>query len=574
MGGCRSAQTTPPPLAENTPAATSSENLLALPNHDEHRGQLRLYFGQKYSPTEVQAVRQVVNSTLSEYPARDQDQAVAEILAFSDVVYRITKTHRLENNHNAIRRYQDVLKKYCDLYQVPYWPVLAITSWENSGDVGKVSWADAAGLGQMTPGAIDQAHNFALELAHRPGVDSARAAELEKVARRHAYMAKRAHVADERFMPECNVEDVVLFYKFLYEKYGERADHAIGAYHKGLANHDDIIKDFLVRKEGSCPDPLRDRLGFIAAMRRQNVTYITLWNDQRCREMLNGLRTLDGDPTTPYNSSQALGDESDIYPWKVLGSLSGYLQGEQYVASQQQKFSAPQAESEVHGIPKYTEPSQIKNALEVGKLVRLKLPIEDRGVTYNVSDAHRELAYAVTPELEGYLYQLTKRWRERTGKQDVKLPIRRLLAVGDLAAGSEDLIDAVQLRGVTVQLDLSELEKEHRLALENEIKEDYLMDRIYEKSLKNDRLLLCLNPRFGFEFLDSRTDLQHSQENPPAHATTNATPVGSASSASASNSTSSTPSATPATDVSPSSGNDFHSTSEGSTGERHKPDEL
>ncbi len=493
--------------------------MLELPDHDEHRGALRLYFGQKYTKSEVTAVRSTIDLALPSYSESEKRQATAEILAFSDVIYRLTSHHDLRDNHNAIRKHEKNLRGFCQTYQIPHWPVLAITSWENSGSSAKVSWADAAGLGQMTPGAIDQAHRYAHELASDPKTSPQLRERLEKIERLHAYQAKLAKLPDERFLPEANLEDVVLFFKYLYSQYGERADHAIGAYHKGLANQDDIIKDYLVRKEGSCPDPVRDRSGFIAAIGRNSVTYLTLWNDTRCREMLNGMRTLDGDPTTPYNASEALGDESDIYPWKVLGSLSGFLQGESYVADHQQVYVLPQSEVEVSGIPKFKTAPDIEQALKQGQLVRLKLPIQDLGVTYNVSQAHQDLAFAVAPELEGYLQNLTQRWRKRANDPTLLLPVRRLLAVGDMAEGKNDILDQAQLRGITFQLDTSKLEKEQKAALEHELKTDYLLDRVYQNRTKDKEkhLLVCLNPRFGYEFLDYRKDYLSKGENPPSH---------------------------------------------------------
>ncbi|CAN0393214.1 unnamed protein product, partial [Phaeothamnion confervicola] len=94
------------------------------------------------------------------------------------------------------------------------------------------------------------------------------------------------------------------------------------------------------------------------------LNYLSLWNDRRSREMLNGLRTLDGDPRTRQNASQALGDESDIYPWKVLGSLCAYRQGLDYVTKEQAKYNLPQVEVEVIGLPLYTTPDQIAAAVK------------------------------------------------------------------------------------------------------------------------------------------------------------------------------------------------------------------
>ena len=503
-----------------TPTPTSTPqpySFLGLPDHDENRGRLRAYYREKYSQSQIAAVRSTVEDVFSDYGPDDKSQAMAELLAFSHVVFHVTPHHNLERNHRAIRPHETKLKELCQTYKVPLWPVLAIVSWENSGGSSQVSWADAAGLGQMTWGAIDQAHQYAEHEATLLPAGDPLKLRMAKIVARHTEMCKRSGLPDERFVPECNLEDVVLFFKFLYTKYGGASDHAIGAYHKGLTNHDDILRDFIKRKEGSCPDPIRQRPEFIEAIRRLRINYLTLWNDKRCREMLNGLRTLDGDQRTRQNAGQALGDESDIYPWKVVGSLAAYRQGPEYVTSMQSKYAPSQVEVEVAGLPLYTTPEQIAESIKVHDLVRSQQPLSDLGIDHNVSAAHRDMAYSVTPELEGYLWSLTQRWRQRVGNQELRLPAVRLLAVGDWAAGRRSVNERAQLRGITVQLSYRGLDEKNKEALRAELEVDYLLDRVYRVTLSNHNPLVCLNPRFGHEFMDLYERYQRGEETGKAH---------------------------------------------------------
>ena len=92
---------------------------------------------------------------------------VAEILSFHHVIFHPTEHHDLRTNHRAIKNHRDILEKMCERHGVPVLPVLAITSWENSGGIDKVSGANAAGLGQMTWGAVDEAHRYATRKAQK-----------------------------------------------------------------------------------------------------------------------------------------------------------------------------------------------------------------------------------------------------------------------------------------------------------------------------------------------------------------------------------------------------------------------
>lgn len=507
---CQKAPPSPTPTATPaTPLATPTGPTPLPPDIDPslEKGELRKYFHKKYSDQEFQSVRSLVEELFPNYSGAEKRQAISEILSFSYVIFHQTEHHRLDRNHAALRKHEQTLVEFCRRYQVPELAVMAIVSWENSGGVSKVSSADAAGLGQMTDGAIQTAHEFAHQEAVRLRTESPDPAAVEPMAKalhsieiRHQQMARKAKVSDERFVPEANLEDVVLFFKFLLNQLGGRVDHAIGAYHKGVGNTDDILYDFLTRGGQEVVYPATDRRDFLEQVEKRNVTYLTLWNDTRSRQMLNGLRTMDGEVTTAENRSEALGDESDIYPWKVLGSLAAYRQGADYVKQQIQRYSLPQSEVEVRGLPTYESANSLRQGLQSKKLVRCKAPIADWGYRQGAPESLAQYADAVTPELDGYLFSLVARWRNTARSNELELPVKTLMNVAALGRGQYGLFSKVQLRGVTALLAPQELPRPAREALNKVLEVDFLNDRIYRSTLDNGDILICLNPRYGHQF--------------------------------------------------------------------------
>lgn len=477
------------------------------------QGSLREYYLHgKYPQAEIDAVSHMLETILPESEESQKRQMLAEILSFHYVIYHPTENHDLARNHQTIRKYKDLLKKLCDRHEVPFYPVLAITSWENSGGSDKISWADAAGLGQMTWGAVDEAHRYAARKAaelkeaaqwerYQGGIDKdparlEKAKKLEEraarlnVEQRHRQMAKQAGVSDERAIAECNLEDVVLFFDFLLSMYGGRVDHAIGAYHKGVLNQDDILFDYLRRHDPAVMYPqAHDRSSFLNSLDKLNVTYLDLWNDPRSREMLNGLRTVEGEKTTRANAHLALGDESDIYPWKVLGSLSGFLAGEKYLKETVERYSVPQLAGEVRGLPAFMGEEEFKKGVNQGFLV--KLP----DATWNPTPVEKRSRW-VRPELVGYLLHLQERLSRLAGKT-VKLPI---VSLGEDAPERPSWEKELHAKGVAVLLTAAELPQKERENLERELQQDYLFDRIYLRSSRDEHHLV-VNPRFGHEFL-------------------------------------------------------------------------
>lgn len=475
-------------------------------------GTLREYYLHgKYPQAEIDAVSSMIDLVFPDFEPAKKPQMVAEILSFHHVVFHPTENHDLARNHVLIHQHKDLLKRLCERHDVPFYPVLAITSWENSGGIDKVSWADAAGLGQMTWGAVDEAHRYAarkaLQLKEQAQweryqgnlendpkrLEKAEALERQaavlNVEQRHRQMAKAAGVSDERALPECNLEDVVLFYDYLLSQYGGRIDHAIGAYHKGVLNHDDILYDYLRRRDPNVlyPQPA-DRSSFLNALERLNVTYLDLWNDTRSREMLNGQRTVEGEPTTRANAHLALGDESDIYPWKVLGSLSGVLEGEEYLNRAVERYSVPQLAGEVRGLPPYLGEEGRRLGADRGYLVRIGEDFWPAG-----EESNRQLW--VRPELAGYLLHLRDRLARTDGGQGFRFAFTSL---GEADAEKPDWERELHAKGVAVRISSAGLTSEQRRALKEELQQDYLFDRIYLRSGPDEHHLV-VNPRFGHE---------------------------------------------------------------------------
>lgn len=477
-------------------------------------GNLREYYLHgKYPQAELDAVSKAIAEVFPNREPAQKHQMVAEILSFHHVIFHPTEHHDLRTNHRAIKNHRDILEKMCERHGVPVLPVLAITSWENSGGIDKVSGANAAGLGQMTWGAVDEAHRYASRKAQKLKDEAKyekyhgnvtkdqkrieRAEELYRkaaqlnVEQRHRQMTKEAGLKDERSIAECNLEDVVLFFDYLLSNYGNRIDHAIGAYHKGVLNQDDILYDYLRRRDPTVlyPQP-GDRTSFLEALEKQNVTYLDLWNDPRSREMLNGLRTVEGEVTTPRNSHLALGDESDIYPWKVLGSLSALLAGEEYLAKTVERYSIPQLAGEVRGLPTFRGSEGQKEGANKGYLVEFS-------TKYWQGAAQREPRQAwVRPEMVGYLLHLRDRVSRGLGV-NWQIPI---VALGRASKDKSSWEQDVHSKGVAVRLTMSGLNIQQRDLVKKFLQQDYLFDRVYLRSSRDEHHLV-LNPRFGHEFM-------------------------------------------------------------------------
>ncbi len=574
-------------------AATPSSSASASPASARHeKSVLASYYKNKYSKAERDVIVKNLPIILEGYSKAEINEAADEILEYRHLIYHRTKYHNLLNNHAAARAEEEVLKLMCERHEVPFEPILAIVSWENSGSSSKVSWADAAGLGQMTPGAVERAHQYAKDQAEALKKQAAilkesgeprkleKADELERkaveidCAERHKKLAHLHNVNDERFVAECNLEDVALFFKYLSEKFAGRADLTISAYHNGLLNNDDIISAYSAYHESPLVVTEDDRSSVFFAVERFNLKFIDLWKCPLTRGILNGSRTVTGEKTTPSNAHMALGDESDLYVWKVLGSWAGYKAGPEFVSQEIELLNDPWDISEVKGLACYDSVELIDKARKQGLLAELKTEVTDCGykavrvalpLSHNVKNAgaHDGLddepsppagassgederdagedgafgadiasddaaannssgehnsstgseapnqeagsnsadnygASLITPELAGYLADLTKRFVTGTGNANVKLPLK---ALAGLEVSCTHAHPSAHQRGVAADFELSRLPKAHREVLTGILHEDYLLGKIY-MFRKNGNAHIVLNPRYGEQFVE------------------------------------------------------------------------
>lgn len=496
---------------------------------EDGRLSLREFYQQKYPEAERSAVRSTLAEVVPHLDAAGLEEATAEILAYHHVVFHRTKLHDLEKNHAVVRRVEPKLREAAARFDVPVLPLMAIVSWENSGDLTQISWANAAGLGQMTWGAVDRAHSFAAEEAARlkaeaeglrASGDAARAADLEAKARqydlasRHKQLQKSLKIQDERMIVEANLEDAALFFKYLLQCYGDRPDLAISAYHNGVLNNDDILYDYLIRQGETISYPDEDRSEFVQALARRNLSYLDLWRDARSRQMLNGLRTVEGEVTNSSNADMALGDESDIYPWKVLASLAALQAGPEHTAATVARYADRWDVVEVKGLPEHANFSAFEAAIDKEHLVKSGVPLQDLGIGGRLPEGTRGRTYSyyITPELDGYLADLTRRLRETTGKPDLKVPVSNLSAASGLGSKSPACPGGelgTHLRGVAVDVVPGALEPGQQKALEALLWSDYLMDRIYLNRHAGAHHVV-LNPRRGDDYLGAQVK-RHAQ---------------------------------------------------------------
>jgi hypothetical protein len=448
------------------------------------RSAMARYYAHKYPAWQIRLVAAGIDQVFTGVGPEARHEAILDTLAFFHVVYHPTRSHRIENNLAVTRRYRDEIALACERFGVPKAMALAILTWENSGSTAATSFAACVGMGQLSEGAMRQAHRLSARFARvhlaaegfcfllanvlegiwggnalthairdRGEWLQARALELDLEAV-HAGLARSSGIADERAIPRANIEDSVVYMRYLLEMFGGRADLAISAYHNGVANTDDLLRDYLRRKDPAASHfTFRDRAPLLAAIRRHRISYVTLWQDRRCHQMLNGLRTMDGDITTPANAREAMGDESDIYVWKTLAALAGLRASESQLAELCDRYAGPQADVEI---------------------ARFK-PGDDLVRAYGVR---------LTREMAGYLDSVDRRLALMYGKKPrPSLPVRA-------AHFSES-----HQNGVAVDLRLDD----GRLA--RLIHEDWLFDRIYTSRLPDGRVHVCLNPRYGDEYL-------------------------------------------------------------------------
>jgi hypothetical protein len=490
-------------------------------------GYFSYYYRRKYSPEEIRVVWNAVNTLCPNYSKDEKLLATRSILAYHWVVYRTTFTHNMNNNVAVSAKYRDIIRNMSKLHQVPPEMAEAVITWENSGGISRRSWAECVGIGQLSMGAVQTSHLFYEQYLKRHRQEARRykflhkhtgygifqsalnihQAEIDKfgLAEKHKKLRIKYKVDDERLIPECNIEDAVVYLKLLYGNYGQRMDLAISAYHNGGLNNNDIIKDYIKRAAGGIPTADFSQTDIIGAIQKYNISYVSLWNDFRSREMMNGLRTVYGDVTGSHNSHLALGDESDIYPWKVIAAWGALNAKPEVLNGLISKYSGGIWDLvECRGMKVYDSYDAIEEGIRKGFLVRIPKGIcSDAGIgkMENMSDDYvknkKQFNYYTSPEMAGFLLELSEVYRGRTKNPKVRIPLRNALYSKSLETYTQrGLPDRLKphLMGASVEIALDKAP--YRDKLLRILNEFYLHDHIFY-TRKDGYNRITLNPRYG-----------------------------------------------------------------------------
>jgi len=329
-------------------------------------------------------------------------------------------------------------------------------------------------------------------------------ARLFNVARRHRKKRIELGVKDERTIPSCNIEDAVIYLKLLYNNYANRMDLAISAYHNGGLNNNDIIGNHLNRLSGGKIGGKMTQKEIIQAINRYELSFIDLWKDNISREMLSGLRTVFGHKTTSANRHLSLGDESDIYLWKVVAAYAALDAPKPVLKGLIEKYRGSWDVAECRGLRTYTNYDMIRRGIRSGWLVKIPSSMYKNcgignleGVTSSYLKNRKVYNFYVSPEMLGLLYEINRMYRRRTGNSKVKVPLRAALESKILERYSPASIPEkyiTHLQGVAVDINLAKAH--YRNVLYGILKELYLGDRIYFVR-KDGANRVCINPRYG-----------------------------------------------------------------------------
>lgn len=454
--------------------------------------QLLNYYYKKYPQEQKQAVKRAVMELMPQYDSVQVADCMAEVLSYRHLIYHETRWHKLDKNIEIAKEYKDLVISFCEKYDLRPSVALAVISWENSGNISKISYAECAGLGQMSVGAVKRSHEYAMKISRKlkkdalklKGEERARLlakADSFNLDAKHKALCKHYNIKDERLIPECNAEDAVIYLKILEGYFAGRSDLAISAYHNGVKNNDDLIRALpVVKPSDSIPE----------AIERNNITYLTLWQNNKTRNMLNGHLTMDEELTTIKNASEALGDESDIYPWKVMGAYAAYLQNTSDLINDIKIADTSIEELECAGLAMYDTLERFKQGIKEEKLIKIEA---------NMGGKYK--SYFVTPELAGFLLILRSDIAEIKKNKKFYLPLNDLLG--------EEYLDREQrrknnLQGVACSFNL----EKHPFAsiISKRLDYYYLHDKIYLKR-RGNILNICLNPRYGLEFYEASRHL-------------------------------------------------------------------
>ncbi len=442
------------------------------------------YYFKKYTSNDRKLLRMAAEELFPHYTSSEIADVVHECLAYRHLVYSETRWHKLEKNLETARHYENLIQKYSDIYGLPWQIPLAVISWENSGSHDAESYAACGGLGQMSWGAVERSHSYAMEISRQKKaqaqISSPEAAtvlyseaEFYNLDAKHKLMTKKAGLKDERMVPECNIEDSVIYLKILLDYFDGRSDLAISAYHNGVANNDDLVRAYTGAQRYD---------GLLEQIRKNDVKYIDLWQHPKVKNMMNGWFTMDGVLVNPLNAANALGDESDIYPWKIVSSFAAYNESEESVLEKIDQARVPLAEFECRDLELYDTIAKLQRGKNEGKLFKVSL------------NSGRNTAY-MTPELYGFIKKLAKDISALHPNKAFEIPFKDFLSSEYVAGGAGK---RTHLQGVAITIDAKHMKFEKDLR--NRLWYYYLHDRLYYK--RNGHFYdICLNPRYGLEFL-------------------------------------------------------------------------
>lgn len=437
----------------------------------------------KYPSEYIFSMQQAALELFPNYTRAEALDASHEAMAYTHLIFAYSRWHRIDENIKIVKRYEQMIRNFAKIYNIPEQIPLAVISWENSGDTSKISYAACGGLGQMSQGAVARAHIFAQNLAKKFKKEAAHKSEDEayrlrqqaeffNLDKKHRALAHKLGVNDERMIPECNIEDSVIYLKTLMGYFDDRPDLAISAYHNGVANNDDLIRAYLGR-----------RGNIVQLIRENNIKFLDLWNDITIKNMMNGWLTMDGELTSYINASEALGDESDIYPWKILGAYCAFIDYGSKLSDRIVDSSHPTFEFETAPFDSYSSEDSITKAIKAGKLIKVKVN----------NEKHEAF---MRPELYGFIKKLILEVSAATPKKNFDLPFIEFLSTNYTKNYN---LPISHQRGMAITIDARYFKL--RKILYSRLKYHNLHDMIY---LKRDGEFyeFCINPRYGLELLE------------------------------------------------------------------------
>ena len=460
-----------------------------LSKYKNTKSKLYNYYLTKYTMSDFVPIRKAIKAINPNYTESEVTDATYEVLSYRHVIFHDSGTHKLDKNVEIIKRYESIIRKNAIKYDIPADIPLAVMTWENSGDTSKMSYAACSGLGQMSAGAVKIAHDYAGKIS-REIKDKANIAETEEkrkellaqadlfnIATRHKKMAKELKISDERIIPECNAEDSVIYLKTLMNSFENVPDLAISAYHNGTTNNADLMNALM--KSYSYSSNMKN---FI---KDKKINYLSLWKNQKVRNMMNGYLTMEGEITNSKNYYDALADESDIYPWKIFGAYSAFIDTPKGLADKIYKCRGTLIETETEGIEKFSSLEDVENAVKEKILVKQKH-----------KSGKKNIDVYMRPELAGFIAYMFNRLKTETNGKAGSLPATGFISEKYLL--KENRRDD-NLMGIAFECNLKNFK--YASKLRNLLHHEYLNDRIYLSS-RGNVVHICLNPRFGLEFYE------------------------------------------------------------------------